>query len=99
MTFDLGLTSRDLDTVTAIFRKYPGIERVRVFGSRAKGNHRRGSDIDLAVEGKYEMFRLRDDFEESSLPYLIDIIDPRTCTSNDLREHIDRVGKVVYERK
>jgi predicted nucleotidyltransferase len=38
---DLGLTSRDLATMNSIFRKYPGIERVRVFGSRAKGNYRK----------------------------------------------------------
>ena len=39
-----------------------------------------------------------DDFEESSLPYFVDIVDPAHCTSPDLIDHIARVGQVIYER-
>lgn len=99
MKIDTWLTSRDMDTVRAIFQKYTGISRVKIFGSRAKWNYRKWSDIDLAIEWSYEQFRLMNDFEESSLPYFVDIVDPASCTNIDLIDHIERVWQVIYETR
>jgi hypothetical protein len=54
--------------------------------------------VDIAIEGDYERYRIMDDLSESSLPYLVDVVDPAHCNSIDLVEHIERVGRVVYER-
>ena len=47
-----GLTKRDWDTIINIIKKYPTIKQVSLFGSRAKGNYKKGSDIDLAFMDK-----------------------------------------------
>jgi len=44
-----GLSDRTLNTLGALFRKYPGIEGVTLYGSRAKGTYRNGSDIDITL--------------------------------------------------
>lgn len=94
-----GLTTRDIETIVDIFKKYPIIKKVNVFGSRAKGNFKKGSDIDLAImnENVSEdvILKLKTDFEESSLPYRVDIVNYPTLTDSALKEHIDRVGKII----
>jgi uncharacterized protein len=98
MKGEIGLTSRDLDTLHSLFSQYSGIQRVRIFGSRAKGNYRRGSDLDLVIDGVYDYSELQSDIEESSLPYFVDILNPKDIWELPLQEHIQRVGKVIYIR-
>jgi predicted nucleotidyltransferase len=97
-----GLTERDVLTITGILNKYPSILRVHIFGSRAKGNFKTGSDIDLAImnEGfaSEELIRIKNDFSESSLPFFVDIISYPELTHLELKEHIDRVGKLFYNK-
>ncbi len=97
-----GLTERDMKTLEGIFLKYPEVREVRLFGSRAKGNFKHGSDIDLAVMDKEidskTISNLSFDFEESSLPYTVDVINFSTLKHQEFIEHIDRVGIVFYER-
>lgn len=94
-----GLTTRDMKTIQNILKKYPIVKKVNVFGSRAKGNFKKGSDIDLAImnESVSEdvILKLITDFEESSLPYRVDIVNYPTLTDSTLKEHIDRVGKLI----
>lgn len=96
-----GLTQRDIDTITGIFRKYSELTLVHIFGSRAKGNYRLGSDIDLAVMNsnvdEQIMRNIAADFEDSSLPYNVDIILYPTLKHTQLREHIERVGIMIYK--
>ena len=97
---DNGLTERDVNTITGIFLKFPQITRVVVFGSRAKGNYKPGSDIDLAImnEGVTDdiIRKVHSEFESSNLPYFVDIINYPTLNHKELKEHIDRVGIVFY---
>lgn len=97
-----GLQERDLRTIHAIFAKYPDIRRVALFGSRAKGNYTPGSDIDLAVmnDGVTTdlIARLHGEFEESSLPYFVDLVNYPTLTHHALKDHIDRVGVELYHK-
>ncbi len=44
-----GLTSRDVHTIREILDNYPDVETVYLFGSRAMGTYRKGSDIDLVI--------------------------------------------------
>ena len=96
-----GLTERDMKTFQTIFGKYSEVKEVYVFGSRAKGNYKPGSDIDLAVMNDgadtKTIARLLSDFEESSLPIKVDLINFPVLKHNELIEHIKRAGVVFYK--
>ena len=96
-----GLSDKTLDTLNSIFRKFPGIEQVILYGSRAKGNYRNGSDIDLSLKTGEDftfsdLLHIAGDLDESDLPYLVDVLIYNKLTNTDLKAHIDRVGKVLY---
>ena len=97
-----GLPDRTLGTLNTIFRKYPGIRQAVIYGSRAKGNYRKGSDIDLSLktEGDIDftnLLRIAGDFDDSDMPYFVDVSVYDKISNPDLKAHIDRVGKVLYE--
>jgi len=73
-----------------------------IFGSRAKGNYRIGSDIDLAVIGNNLDYRLLlkigCEIDDLELLYGVDLLDYQSKKTTPIGEHIDRVGQVFYER-
>lgn len=95
-----GLSQWTIDDLTGVFKRHPKISKVIIFGSRAKGNYRSGSDIDLAVEGKdidhKELLRIMTDIDELGLLYTVDVLDYNEKNGSPIGEHIDRVGKVFY---
>ena len=103
ISYDIfGITARDKNTIDRILDKYPEVELVYVFGSRAKGNFKIGSDIDLAIMNAKISARtihnIVEDFEESSLPYFVDLVHVDAIQHQDLKEHIWRVGQKFYSR-
>lgn len=99
-----GLLDRDLKNMFDAFEKHPDIEEVIIFGSRAMGNYKKGSDIDLAVKGKNIdrkiLRRLLEALnEEYPLPYFFDIVSYNDIGNEDLKEHIDSKGKSIYRRE
>ncbi len=99
---DWGLSPASLAMIRSILAQEPRVEKAILFGSRAKGTHRPGSDIDLALVGEGldldTLGRLARAFEESPLPYQVDLCWLAAVEHVPLREHIERVGQVVYER-
>jgi predicted nucleotidyltransferase len=97
-----GLTPQTLDTITHVLQRFPGVEEAYLFGSRAKGAHHNGSDIDIALKGNIDLRTLAKIRyileEETTLPYHFDIVDYHTITHPDLKAHIDRVGVRIYHR-
>ena len=96
-----GLSDRTLDTLNTIFRKYPGIKQAVLYGSRAKGNYRRGSDIDLALKTGddftfTDLLHIAGDFDDSDMPYFVDVSIYDGLSNPELKAHIDRVGKLLY---
>ena len=96
-----GLPPQTLHTLYSIFQKYPGIRQVILYGSRAKGKFRNGSDIDLTLKvdstfSQRDILTIAGDFDDSNIPYLVDVCVYDTLTNQDLIDHIDRVGKVLY---
>lgn len=73
------------------------IERAILFGSRATGRFREGSDVDIALVGKHlsegECLRLARRFDDSFLPYKVDLVLLDENVSESLKVHIDQVGK------
>ena len=98
---EFGLADNTLKKIQQTFSEYGKVEQVLIFGSRAKGNYKPGSDIDLAVLGKNlnfdDVIKLQTSFENLNLPYKIDIIRYDTI-NKDVRDHIDRNGKVLFYR-
>lgn len=99
-----GLSEADIEYIVGVIAKYKEIKKAVIFGSRAKGNYKAGSDIDIAIYGKditidtiSSLHSLLED--ESPLPYLFDIVDYTHLVHKELKEHIDRVGIVIYERQ
>lgn len=98
-----GLAERDLAYIIAVVGEFPEIRKAVVFGSRAKGNYKKGSDIDIAIYGEGISFstiaglhgRLE---EESPMPYFFDIVDYTHSSHQELKQHIDRVGKIIVDR-
>lgn len=99
-----GLLERDLKYILEAVNKYSEIEEVIIFGSRAMGNYKKGSDVDIALKGEYVnrkiVCRLSDDLnEEYPLPYFFDVVNYNNISNEELKKHIDNVGKIVYKRK
>ena len=98
---EYGLSDRTLDSLNAIFRKYPGIKQAVLYGSRAKGKYRNGSDIDLSLITdntftRSELLHITGDFDDSDIPYFVDVSIYDKLSNPDLKAHIDRVGKTLY---
>jgi predicted nucleotidyltransferase len=100
---DFGLPDKTLATIREILAETPAVEKAILYGSRAKGNYRPGSDIDLTLVGAQLDLRILGDIaarlEESPIPYLVDLSLWSQLNHAGLREHIERVGKVFYERR
>ncbi|PSN10136.1 DNA polymerase III subunit beta [filamentous cyanobacterium CCT1] len=97
-----GLTERDLAQIITACGQFEEIAAVVLFGSRAKGNYKRGSDVDLAVKGDRitprTVAQLADTLnEELPLPYYFDVVHYNTL-DQPLVDHIDRVGVVIFNR-
>lgn len=53
---ELGLTDKDLKEITGILARFPQIKEALIFGSRALGNYKKGSDIDLVLKGEAKIY-------------------------------------------
>ena len=94
-----GLCEQTLVLVTECIRQFPEINWVKIYGSRAKGDYQRGSDIDLAFSSPIDYSAaLHEALDELPTPYLFDVTHYETLRHKLLKEHIDRVGVVFYER-
>lgn len=96
-----GLSKDILAMLQSIFKNYPKITKVKIYGSRAKGTYNSRSDIDLVVYGEtIDRFLISDillSFDESDIPYMIDLQSYADIKNRELIEHIDRVGVLVYD--
>lgn len=96
-----GLRQEDIDYIISALIKLPEIEKAAIFGSRAKENNKPSSDVDLAIWGQDISFTTVSHLhsileDESPMPYFFDIVDYTHLTHEKLKEHINRVGKVIY---
>ncbi|GAX60314.1 DNA polymerase, beta-like region [Candidatus Scalindua japonica] len=95
-----GLPKSTIDLLRDYFLKIPEIEKVVIYGSRAKGNYEKGSDIDFAFFSRSEedlTGKLLMELDELPTPYLFNVTNYYKLKHLELKEHIDRVGIVFYE--
>ncbi len=99
---NFGLSDNTIDRLHEVFRRYDEVEEVIIYGSRAKGNFRIGSDIDFSVKGhginRKIMSSIWQDIEDLNFPYKVDLSDFQVLNTPDLSDHIERVGKVFYRK-
>lgn len=97
-----GLKSTDITAMHGVFARHPQVEQVLLYGSRAKGNYRPGSDIDLTLKGPQLdlgiRFRIETELDDLLLPYQMDLSLLAHIKNEELLEHIERVGVVFYAK-
>jgi uncharacterized protein len=97
-----GLSEVQISRIRSVFGSYPNIHQVILFGSRAMGSHRYGSDIDIAVDSADitldDLIRINTLIDDLNLPFKVDLIHIQRIENADLIDHIHRVGKILYTR-
>jgi len=95
-----GLESNDTQTILSIFAAHPVIESAVLYGSRATGRFKPGSDIDLMLTGKKLADRTILDvcaeLRDSNLPYRVDVVAENEIKDENLKREIERTGKSFY---
>lgn len=99
-----GLPPKAIPIIQGVFKNFPQIEEVILFGSRAMGNFKEGSDVDFALKGRDIDLSLMGKIkgrleEETSLPYFFDVVDFKSIVSPDLLDHIRDHGQVFFTKK
>ena len=91
-----GLKQSVIDQIGAILAKYPQVEQATLYGSRAMGTYKPGSDIDITLTGKELSLSILNhiagEFDDSFLPYTFDISIFHHIDNSDLVKHIETVG-------
>ncbi|MDR2627719.1 MAG: nucleotidyltransferase domain-containing protein [Dysgonamonadaceae bacterium] len=97
-----GLTDIELGKLHTVFSQYEDIDEVILYGSRARGNYKPFSDVDITLVGdtltRSRMNRLSADIDDLLLPYQFDISIFHTLTHPDLIAHIKEMGITVYQK-
>lgn len=97
-----GLKDSELTNLKALFAKNDRLERVILYGSRAKGTYKPFSDVDITLVGRElthsDLNRMILDIDDLLLPYMFDISIFHTIKNSDLIDHINRRGIVIYEK-
>lgn len=98
-----GLTPDDFIQIIRVLEKFPEVQEAIIFGSRAKGNYKPGSDVDIALKGRHLKRETITDIaielnEETTMPYRFDVLNFNEMEEPELLEHIKRVGKILYTK-
>ena len=98
-----GLSQSTIQKICAVLSRYPQVEKAILYGSRAKGTYKNGSDIDLTLRGGAELslnviYKILHDLDELLLPYTIDLSIFDDIGDPDVIEHIQRVGITFYDK-
>lgn len=100
MTNAYGLPLTAFQQINAVFSRYPQIKQVILYGSRAKGNYRNGSDIDLTIKGTIDLstlLKIEQELDDLLLPWSVDLSVLAQIDNLELVEHIKRRGQVFYQ--
>jgi predicted nucleotidyltransferase len=103
MTLRFGLKESTIQEIRAVLAHYPQVDKAVLYGSRAKGNYKHASDIDLTLCGNEELtlnvlYRISTELDDLLLPYTIDLSILSDISDPDVVEHIQRVGVTFYEK-
>ena len=95
-----GLTDNNLTQIKLVLKQFTEVEKAYLYGSRAKGNYKPSSDIDLVLKGQHLQLRqlsaISLQLDDLLLPYKFDIAIYHQIDNDDLIDHINRVGVDLY---
>ncbi|HPE19030.1 MAG TPA: nucleotidyltransferase domain-containing protein [Tenuifilaceae bacterium] len=98
-----GLKDSTIEQVNSVFTQFSFVEKVVIYGSRAKGNFEEGSDIDITLIGENitqnYLNKISLKLDDLLLPYKFDISVFNQISNPNLVDHIQRIGQVFYEKK
>jgi predicted nucleotidyltransferase len=98
-----GLSENIIKQIQEVFCSYPEINEAILYGSRAKGNYKPGSDIDLTFKGEKLNITLLNQIslklDDLFLPYTFDLSIFLHIKNTELLEHINRVGISFYKKQ
>jgi predicted nucleotidyltransferase len=97
-----GLDDKTIKQIISVLEKHPEIEKVILYGSRAKGNFKNGSDVDFTLVGKRLNLtiqnKMANDLDELLLPYTFDLSIYHQLSHKDLIDHIESMGVLFYSK-
>ena len=96
-----GLSKKTISQIKSVFKKHPEIALVKIYGSRATGGYRKGSDIDLAFFSKSKKklsAQLAWNLDDLPTPYLFDIVDYNKLKKGALKTDINQKGRIFYQK-
>lgn len=103
LIIQFGLSKKQLHLILRVINKFEEIEKVLIFGSRARGTNKPGSDIDLALVGdklnSLLIIRVSSALDDLPLPFLFDMINYNEIKNELLKKKIDAEAKLLFERK
>lgn len=100
MKNNFGIEQRTINELISYFKTKQDIEKVIIFGSRAKGTFSKGSDIDFAIltQNHEQFYKISAELDELPTPYKFDVIDYQTLSHEEMKNSIDSEGIVFYEK-
>ncbi len=103
MSEQFGLKPETIAKIQEVLSHYPEVQKAIIYGSRAKGNFKKGSDIDLTLIGDNNLNtkilrKIMEEIDDLLLPYIVDLSLYRDITDPAVQDHIIRIGKTFYER-
>lgn len=97
-----GLTDEVIQAIEGIFASHPEVEKAILYGSRAKGTFKDSSDIDVTLVGNTMdincQMQIAYELDELLLPYKFDLSLYHHILQQDLKDHIQRVGQLLYHK-
>ena len=99
-----GLSDQTLQKIRDVFANYPQVEEAVLYGSRARGDYKNGSDIDLTLRGgdaltHIILSRIANDLDDQLLPYTIDLSIFENIRNPEMVDQIKRVGVAFYKKQ
>ena len=100
---EYGLTDHDIKNIKQVLSQHTKLNSAILYGSRAKGNFKTGSDIDLTLIGEglsyKDLMDISIELDDLLLPYEFDLSLYHDIENDALRSHIQRVGKALYQNE
>ncbi|MDO4172025.1 MAG: nucleotidyltransferase domain-containing protein [Prevotellaceae bacterium] len=97
----IGISDIEESKLISVLKSYPAVEKAVVYGSRAKGNYKAFSDIDMTLFGDKlthsDLIHIYSDIDDLLLPYEMDLSLYKSLNNKALIDHINRVGITIYQ--
>lgn len=97
-----GLSQETIQKINLILKNFKEVQEAILYGSRAKGNYKPGSDIDITLRGEgidlHLLNKISLHLDDLFLPYIFDFSIYTHINNQDLIQHIQRIGKVLYKK-